>query len=72
MFCPGVERQTHLAGAVPAATLNEYLTSLPLQDSDAAATAAREFAEETLGLFGGCGVDAASVVSVGAAAVGMV
>lgn len=33
-----------------------------LQDEDSAATAAREFAEETLGLFGDCGVDAASVV----------
>ncbi|KAI7842863.1 hypothetical protein COHA_003481 [Chlorella ohadii] len=31
------------------------------QDLDSAATAAREFAEETLGLFGDCGVDAASV-----------
>lgn len=37
----------------------------PLQDLDSAATAAREFAEETLGLFGDCGVDAASVVSEG-------
>ncbi|PSC70091.1 Cytochrome c oxidase subunit 6b [Micractinium conductrix] len=36
-------------------------------DMDSAATAAREFAEETLGLFGACGVDAASVALAAAA-----
>ena len=30
-------------------------------DADVAATAGREFAEETLGIFAGCSVDAASV-----------
>lgn len=37
-------------------------------DADSAATAAREFAEETLGLFGACGVDAAAVAAAAAAA----